>query len=101
MDNNTQQISQKLVDMFTIDQKLRRTEPQDWKTIIKVDNENRDTTKKIIDKYGLISISKFGKEASYAAWLLVQHFPPEDVKLMENYLKLMENDKDDIDIKNI
>jgi len=96
----TNKVSEKIIKMARQDQKIRLAKDVDYKAMERMDRENRKVVKGIIEKYGLITISRFGKEASYSAWLLIQHFPKEEVGFMENYLKLMESPIQDIDIRN-
>ncbi len=93
-------IAKRILEMADLDQKTRKKPEVTEEEMFTVDRENRNEMKKIIGEYGLISISKFGKDASYMAWLLVQHFPREDVEFMKNYLKLMKDNFNDVDKRN-
>jgi hypothetical protein len=94
-------IAKKIIKRAEVDQEYRIEHENGLDTIKRIDENNREYIKKIVDTFGLISISKFGKKASLSAWLLIQHFPREEIDFMENYLKLMENSPDDVDPKNI
>ena len=83
------------------DQKVRNEKPFNSEKIQKVDDKNRKKIKNIIDQYGLITISDFGKEASYKTWLLIQHFPKEEIEFMKKYLSLMLKDTNNINKKNL
>jgi hypothetical protein len=94
-----QQAKTKINEMSKLDQKLRNAQELDWDLIDKIDSTHTKELKKIIKFHGLISISKFGKQTSNDAWLLVQHSP--DYSFMEEYLQLMEDKTNDIDAKNL
>jgi hypothetical protein len=94
-------VAEHIHQMANIDQKTRQKPNVTAEEMIAVDTKNRAEMKKIIDEHGLISQSEFGKEASYRAWLLVQHFPPEELELMKRYLQLMKENIADIDMRNI
>lgn len=79
------------------DQKERTKETPDWDKIDAIDKNNNQEIKNIINEYGFIGIKDYGKEASYKAWLLIQHMPEEDIEFMKKYLKLMEENLDDAD----
>jgi len=100
MNETITQIANKIIEMAKVDQELRMAQPIDFAKVAKIDEENRKEIKNIVNEYGFISISKFGKDASYKAWLLVQHFPPEEIEFMENYLKMMGDNKGDYDTRN-
>jgi len=100
MNNNINNISKKIIEMAKKDQEIRMSKDIDFEKMEKIDAENRKEIKSIVDEYGLVSISKFGKEASYFAWLLIQHLTTEELDFMEDYIKLMEDNKKDIDIRN-
>ena len=93
--------------MVEIDQK-RRKEIKDWsalsneeyKKIEDMDHKHTKRLKEIIREHGLITISKFGADTSYNAWLLVQHAGEEELDFMKKYLSLIEKDRDDIDKRN-
>ncbi len=89
-----------LAQMVESDQKLRKQEAPDSE-INKVDEYNRNRFKEIFQETGLIAISKYGKKTSQNAWLLVQHFPREELTFMENYLQLMKENSNDINVINM
>jgi len=62
----------------------------------KLDNSNTyKVFQKVVEEYGLITISEFGSETSHDAWLLVQHMT-DYPEFMSKYLLLMEENLDDI-----
>lgn len=97
-------IANKINEMAAKDQKLRKKleieeSKESLRKLRKLDKENTIGVKKIVDEIGLPTISKVGKEASYNAWLLVQHSP--DLEFQKKYLRLMKENVDDINPKNI
>lgn len=69
------------------------------KMVDPIDEINNGKIKNIIDRIGYPTISKVGKKASFNAWLIIQHSP--QIEFMKKCLKLMEDEKDDIDPLNI
>lgn len=65
-----------------------------------VDKENTLKLKAIIEKIGWPGISKVGRLGASSAWLLAQH-ADLDVEFQEKCLKLMEENKNDVDNRNI
>lgn len=65
-----------------------------------VDKENTLKLKEIIEKIGWPGISKVGKLGASSAWLLVQH-ADLDVEFQEKCLKLMEENRNDVDNRHI
>ena len=65
MVKNDQEIRSK-IDFANPDESLRQE-------MLKLDQENTNTLKKILSVYEWIRISQFGEEADNNAWLLVQH----------------------------
>lgn len=94
-------VAQKIIRMADEEQSARFVDPIDWDLVKRIDKKNRTEIKKIVEKYGLIKISEFGRDASFKAWLIIQHFPESEVEFMDSYLKLMEASQDDVDIRNI
>jgi hypothetical protein len=96
------ELKKTLKEYFDKDQKIRRElfENKGSKEILeklkKISDEGSNTIKKIIDEFGLITISKYGKDASLHAFVLIQHMPKEDLDFMKKYSVLMENNMDDI-----
>jgi len=72
---------------------------RDWNELEILDKDNCEAIKKIVDEYGLITISKFGKEASFNAWLIIQH-AVHDLPFMKKYLSLMKSNLEDINLQN-
>ena len=66
-----------------------------------INKENCKMMRKIIRLHGLITISKFGEDISFSAWLLIQHFPRTSVKFMEKYLMLMKQSPSEVNQRNI
>lgn len=95
------EISKKIIEMAKKDQSVRKDSNKTISEIDLIDSQNRKGIKEIIDQYGLISISKFGEEASNSAWLLIQHFPESEVSYMGKYLNLMLENKSDVLLKNL
>jgi len=58
--------------------------------LAKISRKHKVELKKIIKEISWPAISKVGKEASCAAWLIAQH-ADHDVKFQENCLNLMKN----------
>lgn len=101
------EISKELLEMKIEDQKVReiylnlgvkdRT-PEKFKELVSpIDQKNIKRLEEIVNEIGLPTISKVGKDASYAAWLIAQHAP---LSFMKRYLKLQEENLNDIDPKN-
>ncbi|MBA5793431.1 hypothetical protein H1R17_09990 [Flavobacterium sp. xlx-214] len=65
-----------------------------------VHQSNAKRLREIIDKIGFPTISKVGRKASDAAWLIIQHAISEPI-FMENSYKLMLENQTDINLKNI
>ncbi len=98
MTNNISDIINKMAEE---DQRVRNIRPLDTEAIKKVDQKNQKTVKKIVKKYGLITISEFDKETSDNAWLLVQHFSKGQVDFMKQYMRMMRENESDITRKHI
>jgi hypothetical protein len=93
------EITKKLKKMVEEDQKIRREinfDNPDQKLLDKmkkIDNENQEELKKIIEKIGWPTISKVGAVTSKEAWLIAQH---SDYDFQKKCLSLMKNNKNDI-----
>ncbi len=86
------QIASELEEMVRIDQDVRQKEindPEYWGGDI--DKEHTEKLKGIIERIGWPTVSKVGKEASFSAWLLVQH-ADHDVIFQEHCLDLMKQE---------
>lgn len=85
-----------------IDPAMSRKEKdlEEYINIDKIQKLNTQKLKKIIDKKGCITISKFGMIASHCAWLIVQH-SDHDREFQKEYLRMMEENKEDVFIENI
>lgn len=94
------QISKAIIRMAGEDQKLRADKNPDWKKIDILDKRNNKEIKKIVNEYGLIGKKEYGVKASYMAWLLIQHMSERDLPFMKKYLRLMEDNLNDIDTRN-
>lgn len=94
--------AKELIEMAKEDQKMRiGHQSGKIKFDFRVDLKNTKRLKKIIEKFGWPTISKVGKEASNAAWLLVQH-ADNDPKFQQKCLLLMLKVKvGDINLQNI
>lgn len=67
-------ISAEILKRTKADQEMRAKSHSDdsiWDE--RVDQDNTDAMKSIVQEIGWPTVSKVGKEASHAAWLLVQH----------------------------
>jgi len=87
-------IAEKINSMAKIDQDIRQKEiddPEFWGGDI--DKEHTEKIKEIIDEIGWPTISKVGEEASFNAWLLVQH-ADHDVPFQERCLELMKQESE-------
>jgi len=95
----SKKIKKEITDMVNEDQKMRQKAEKTGVWNKKVDKENTKKLKKIIEKYGWLSISVVGKKVSHDAWLLVQH-ADHDIKFQEKCLELMnkifESNKNDV-----
>ncbi|MFZ3068710.1 MAG: DUF6624 domain-containing protein [Microgenomates group bacterium] len=67
--------------------------------VVPIDERNYQRIAKIIDQIGYPTISKVGKQASFNAWLIIQHHP--QVEFQKKCLQLMENAEDDVNPQNI
>ena len=107
MNNDIKKIADKINLLSKKDQELRnrifatnyKPTNKDWETLKKLDKENSEIVKKIVDEYGLITISKFSKKASFNAWLIVQH-AVHDLPFMKKYLSLMKSNLEEINLQN-
>lgn len=79
------------------DQQMRLgdIEKIDWSKQHEIDKRNLIRIKQIVQEFGCITISKFSRETSENAWLIIQH-AVHDLDFMEYYCKLMEDNFDDI-----
>lgn len=64
-----------------------------------IDERNHQRMEEIIDQIGYPTISKVGKQASFSAWLIIQHHP--QVEFQKKCLQLMEEVGDDVNPQNI
>lgn len=64
-----------------------------------VDEKNQMRIVEIIDEIGYPTISKVGKNASFNAWIIIQHH--SNTSFQKRCLKLMEQNEDDINPQNI
>jgi len=62
----------------------------------KIDKTNREEFKKIFKTTGLIT-SEYGKDAQFAAFLIVQHMPRSEISFMKRYRSLMKKNLEDIE----
>lgn len=84
-------ISQKILERVKFDQNFRLSPDIENKTLedfLEIDNVTLILLKEIVSEVGAITISRFGKDISHNAWLLVQHCD-HDETFQENYLNLM------------
>ncbi len=77
MTENNKKITTELISMMKKDQAMRKIWAESGfnsdKYDSRIDEINEKRMKEIVDKIGWPTISMVGKEASTAAWLLVQH----------------------------
>jgi uncharacterized protein DUF6624 len=78
----------KLKQMTDEDQAVRKAEHESEKKMEQIDAKNYPEVESIYKKYGWTPISVFGKKASYAYWLLVQH-QDNHLDLQQGVLKAM------------
>lgn len=97
------EISSSLIDLAIQDQTARQkyldlNDPTQWDDVIApVDAHNISRLHQIIEEIGWPTITKVGREASFAAWLIVQH---ADHDFQKQVLALMDLSLGDIDPKN-
>lgn len=82
-------LQRELLQMEERDQAVRTAQPIDFEKFRAVDSANTQRLKEIIAQYGWPSISKVGKPAARAAWLLAQH-ADEDRDFQRSVLALLE-----------
>lgn len=68
-----QDIKNALAEMVRLDQEVRNRNDATEEEINETDRRNTNRLKEIIGKHGWIAVSKFGKQPSNHAWILVQH----------------------------
>ena len=84
MDESYQAIAHEIITMSEADQAMRKSEM--WDESIDVKNTQR--MREIVAEIGWPTISKVGSQASYVAWLLVQH-ADHDREFQQSCLALM------------
>ncbi|KKS07127.1 hypothetical protein A3K01_01575 [candidate division WWE3 bacterium RIFOXYD1_FULL_43_17] len=72
---------------------------KDKNALADFDKKSSDFIKNIVIEIGLPTITKVGKNASYNAWLLVQH--SRDLEFQKSYLELLKQNEKDINPANI
>lgn len=93
------EIKRKLLEILRNDQLLRKTSGIPQTSIEAMDKVHISSLKKIInDLKGWPTISKVGKEASEAAWLVAQH--SRDLEFQRMCLRLMKKDVSDVSPSN-
>lgn len=96
MIDDKEEVKRQLNVMYELDQAIRqacirdRENPKVMSLVRNMDRANMHHLKKLIEKYGWITISEFGRQASRQAWLLVQH-ADEDLGFQQQCLKTMKN----------
>ena len=83
------EIAEEITAMRDVDQDMREKNLGDDLWDEEVDKRNTERMKEIIAEIGWPSASKVGKDASIAAWLLVQH-ADHDVNFQSHCLSLMQ-----------
>jgi hypothetical protein len=107
MANKYQTIADELNKMASEDQQVRNKfysqknadEATFDKLVKPIDEANYRRISEIIEQIGYPTISKVGKQASFNAWLIIQHHPEGDFQ--KKCLEMMESAKDDVDPQNI
>ncbi|WP_206603096.1 DUF6624 domain-containing protein [Leptolyngbya ohadii] len=89
-------LANELLQMEERDQAMRNS--QQWDESVDIQNTAR--LKQIIQEIGWPSISKVGRWAANAAWLLAQH-ADRDVDFQRECLDRMKQQIDDVDIKTV
>lgn len=86
------QLKKKILTLASKDQQIRkkalRSRTWDTKKINDLDRRNTKEMKRVIQRFGWPTVSKVGKKASHAAWLLVQH-ADHDVMFQKKCLELV------------
>jgi len=75
------------------DKNLRNETNLNWDEINKLDRQSSEMIKGFLDKHGYPSVKKYGRDASFNAFLLVQH-SYHDLPLMKRYLTLMKKENE-------
>lgn len=88
-------IAMEIAKMYILDQDMRHKALEnngaiEAQKVATVDRENTDRMKEIVSQIGWPSLSKVGKDASFGAWLLVQH-ADHDVEFQSYCLSLMKD----------
>ncbi|EKE07179.1 MAG: hypothetical protein ACD_18C00174G0005 [uncultured bacterium] len=83
-------ISDELKKMFNTDQEARTNNVPE--VTIKIDQENTQRLKEIIDRIGWPTKSKVGENSAHYAWLLVQH-ADQDLEFQKKCLELMKQEQ--------
>lgn len=93
------EIKRKLLEILRNDQLLRKTSGIPQTSIEAMDRVHIASLKKIV-KYlkGWPTISKVGKKASKAAWIVAQH--SRDLEFQRTCLRLMKKDVSDVNLSN-
>lgn len=87
------QLADQLITMAAVDQKMRERAIKDESSFdSSIDKGHAEKLQQIVKKYGWPTISLVGKEASHAAWLLIQH-ADHDVIFQKTCLQLMKSAK--------
>jgi len=100
MDIKNIKIRNELRKMVELDQKALNDDST-GDAFVKVNNANCKRFREIYNQYGVITISKFGAEASTNAWLLVQHFQKSEVDFKKKYLEAMKLTAGDVSKRNL
>ena len=86
----------------TIDSTMSRN-TKDKEEYVKIDiiqKLNTEKLKKIVNKEGCITISRFGIIANHCAWLIAQH-SDHDKEFQKEYLRMMKENKKDVFLEDI
>jgi|GEM_PF-2583053 len=98
MQNKVEQIKSKITQIFLKDQTIRKNPQTTLEEIRAYEDELTKYLKCVVLEFGWLTISKFGKEVSYQAGILVSH--TQDKEFAKECLKLMEESLHDIDTTN-
>ncbi|MBU1083037.1 hypothetical protein KKE14_01180 [Patescibacteria group bacterium] len=102
MDISFSKIAKEIIQMAREDQNMRfATQKDNSKWDPEIDKRNTNRLKEIVADIGWPTISKVSKEASFKAWLLIQH-ADEDLIFQKHCLKLMKSEeKSGVDPENV
>jgi hypothetical protein len=80
----------KILNQYELDQKIRLQENPNIEEWQKIDADSHKLITEYLEKFEYPTVAKYGRKFSFACWVLVQHCP-EDTKLQNYYLKMMQD----------